>query len=185
MCRTVFKVEQITSGLRDPRFLLTAPNGDVFISENRADQIKVTRPDGKIELFTNSGLNKPFGLAFYPSGNDPQFLYVANTNGVICFPYRNGDARAGRPKNLRAPSFPAEVFCAAAVTGRVTSFFHPTGKRCTSRLARVRMTRTMRPKLIARAFSNSIPMAPVEKFSRGVFATPSASHSVLELTSYG
>jgi hypothetical protein len=40
--------------LRDPRFLLTAPNGDVFISENRADQIKVMRPDGKRVSYTSN-----------------------------------------------------------------------------------------------------------------------------------
>jgi glucose/arabinose dehydrogenase len=92
-----FKIEQIASDLRDPRFLLTAPKGDIFISESRAGQIKIMHTDGKIELFADAGLNKPFGLAFYPPGNDPQFLYVANTNGVIRFPYRNGDARARGP----------------------------------------------------------------------------------------
>ncbi len=92
-----FKIEQIASGLRDPRFLLTAPNGDIFISDSRADQIKSMHAEGRIELFADSGLNDPFGLAFYPPGNDPQFLYVANTNGVIRFPYRNGDAHARGP----------------------------------------------------------------------------------------
>jgi len=92
-----FKVEQVVSGLRDPRFLLTAPNGDVFITESRVDQIKVMHADGRIERFADSGLNRPFGLAFYPPGNDPQFLYVANTNGIIRFPYRNGDAHARAP----------------------------------------------------------------------------------------
>ena len=28
-----FKIEQYASGLRDPRFLLTAPNGDLFVVE--------------------------------------------------------------------------------------------------------------------------------------------------------
>jgi glucose/arabinose dehydrogenase len=50
-----------------------------------------------VELFAEAGLNKPFGIAFYPPGEDPQFLYVANTDGVIRFPYRNGDLKARGP----------------------------------------------------------------------------------------
>jgi glucose/arabinose dehydrogenase len=98
-----FKIELYASGFRDPRFLLTAPNGDVFVTESRANQIKVMRDtngDGKpdvTEIFAERDLHKPFGIAFYPPGDDPQFLYVANTNGVIRFPYRNGDLKARGP----------------------------------------------------------------------------------------
>jgi glucose/arabinose dehydrogenase len=98
-----FKIEQYASGFRDPRVLRTAPNGDIFVTESRADQIKVMRDkddDGRpeqTELFTENGLKKPFGIAFYPPGPDPQYLYVANTDGVIRFPYRNGDLKARGP----------------------------------------------------------------------------------------
>jgi len=98
-----FKIELYASGFRDPRFLLTAPNGDIFVVESRANQIKVlrdTNDDGKpdhTEIFAEHNLNKPFGIAFYPPGDDPQFLYVANTDGVIRFPYRNGDLKARGP----------------------------------------------------------------------------------------
>src|SRR6266436_3960107 len=98
-----FKIELYATGFRDPRFLLTAPNGDVFVVESRANQIKVLRDtngDGKPdvnEIFAERGLNKPFGIAFYPPGDDPQFLYVANTDGVIRFPYRSGDLKARGP----------------------------------------------------------------------------------------
>src|SRR5438128_5085677 len=83
-----FKIDMLASGLRDPRFLLTAPNGDIFVSDSRAKQIKMIRGarDGSVQVFAEDGLNKPFGLAFYPPGNDPQYLYVANTDGVIRFP---------------------------------------------------------------------------------------------------
>jgi glucose/arabinose dehydrogenase len=79
-----FKIELYASGFRDPRFLLTAPNGDIFVVESRANQIKVLRDtngDGKpevTEVFAEDTLKKPFGIAFYPPGDDPQFLYVAN-----------------------------------------------------------------------------------------------------------
>src|SRR5947209_13683136 len=90
-----FKIDLYASGFRDPRFLLTAPNGDIFVTESRANQIKVLRDPkntGKpetIETFAEQDLNKPFGIAFYPPGNDPKFLYVANTDGVLRFPYRH------------------------------------------------------------------------------------------------
>src|SRR5207302_1154290 len=49
------------------------------------------------EVFADRDLNKPFGIAFFPPGNEPQFLYVANTDGIIRFPYRNGDLKARGP----------------------------------------------------------------------------------------
>ena len=104
-----FKIDPYASGFRDPRFLLAAPNGDIFVTESRANQIKVLRDStntGKpdvTEIFTERDLNKPFGIAFYPPGDDPQFLYVANTDGVIRFPYRNGDLKArGQAEKLSA-----------------------------------------------------------------------------------
>ncbi len=98
-----FKVEEYATGFNDPRFLLTAPNGDIFVTESDANTIKVIRDDngdGKpntIGTFADHGMNDPFGIAFYPPGPDPQFLYVANTNSVIRFPYRNGDLKARGP----------------------------------------------------------------------------------------
>src|SRR5438046_5097645 len=78
-----FKIEQYASGFSYPRYLLTAPNGDIFVTESYENSIKVLRDtdaDGKPDLtetFVNSGLNKPFGIAFYPPGAEPEFLYVA------------------------------------------------------------------------------------------------------------
>ena len=98
-----FRIEEYAPGFRDPRVLLTAPNGDIFVVESRADQIRVLRDrDGNgqpdlNEVFTSDDLDKPFGIAFYPPGPEPHYLYVANTNGVIRFPYRNGDLKARGP----------------------------------------------------------------------------------------
>jgi glucose/arabinose dehydrogenase len=104
-----FQIEEYARGFGDPRVLLTAPNGDIFVVESGADQIKVLRgrdgngqPDVN-QLFTSDRLNRPFGIAFYPPGPEPQYLYVANTDGVIRFPYRNGDLKArGRAEKLGA-----------------------------------------------------------------------------------
>ena len=104
-----FKVDLYASGFRNPRFLLAAPNGDVFVSDSEANQIKVLRDTtgaGKadtVKVFTDRGLNKPFGMAFYPNGAEPQFLYVANTDGVVRFPYRNGDTQVRAPAEELTP----------------------------------------------------------------------------------
>jgi glucose/arabinose dehydrogenase len=94
-----FKVTLYASGLSNPRLIRTAPNGDVFLAESRAGEIKVLRGinnEGKaqtIEVFAR-GRHQPFGIAFYPPGPDPQWVYVGDTNAVVRFPYQNGDLKA-------------------------------------------------------------------------------------------
>ena len=94
-----FKVELYTSGLENPRLLRTAPNGDIFLAESEPGRIRVfrgTTSDGKPEqsaIFA-SGLKRPYGIAFYPPGPDPQWIYIGNTNEVVRFPYHNGDLKA-------------------------------------------------------------------------------------------
>jgi glucose/arabinose dehydrogenase len=94
-----FKVELYGSGLESPRTLLTAANGDIFLAESDPGRIRVFRgltSDGKPEqsaIFA-SGLKRPYGLAFYPPGPDPQWLYVGSTAEVVRFPYHNGDLKA-------------------------------------------------------------------------------------------
>ena len=94
-----FKVELYAAGLENPRLLRTAPNGDIFLAESDPGRIRVFRGvtgDGKpvqMEIFA-SGLKKPYGIAFYPPGPDPQWVYVGDTNEVIRFPYHNGDMKA-------------------------------------------------------------------------------------------
>jgi glucose/arabinose dehydrogenase len=93
-----FKVELYASGLENPRLLRTAPNGDIFLAESEAGRILVFRgmkEDGKpdqMETFA-SGLNRPYGIAFYPPGPDPQWIYIGATNEVVRYPYHNGDLK--------------------------------------------------------------------------------------------
>ena len=50
-----------------------------------------------------TGLDEPFGIAFYPPGSDPRWIYVADTNSVVRFPYRSSDTRAsGEPETVVA-----------------------------------------------------------------------------------
>jgi glucose/arabinose dehydrogenase len=106
-----FKVGLYASDLKNPRLIATAPNGDLFLSESDPGKILVFRgvtADGKVqtqETFAE-GLNKPFGIAFYPLGPDPQYVYVANTNSVVRFAYKNGDLKAtGSPETI-VPTLP-------------------------------------------------------------------------------
>ena len=97
-----FKVEQYAAGLEDPRIIRTAPNGDMFVAETRAGDIRVFRgitSNGKPEQMAvfASDLNRPFGISFYPPGPDPQWVYVGNTDSVVRFPYQNGDLKARGP----------------------------------------------------------------------------------------
>ena len=41
-----FKVEQIATGLVNPRLIMTAPNGDLFVAESSAGRIRVLRGFG-------------------------------------------------------------------------------------------------------------------------------------------
>lgn len=92
-------MQQFASGLDNPRELRTAPNGDIFLAESSSGVIRVFRgmtAEGKPKqagVFA-TGLNEPYGIAFYPLGNNPEWVYVGNTNSVVRFPYQNGDLKA-------------------------------------------------------------------------------------------
>lgn len=94
-----FKVDLYATGLDNPRTLRTAPNGDIFLTESDAGRIRVFRGSsagGKPELSAvfATGLKHPYGLAFYPPGSDPQWLYVGSTAQLVRFAYHNGDLKA-------------------------------------------------------------------------------------------
>jgi glucose/arabinose dehydrogenase len=103
-----FKIELFADGLNAPRIIRVAPNGDIFVAETRAGRIRVLRaPDGDAKPTANeiyaSGLSRPFGIAFFPAGDDPQWVYVANTDSVVRFPYHAGDLKAsGEPETIVA-----------------------------------------------------------------------------------
>jgi glucose/arabinose dehydrogenase len=116
------RVSALASGLDHPRWLLVLPNGDVLVAETNAperpdeghgvknrimgllkkkagagtpsaDRITLLRDvdgDGVAELKTPflTGLHSPFGMALV--GDQ---LYVANSDGVVRFPYKTGDTQ--------------------------------------------------------------------------------------------
>ena len=98
-----FKVELYAGGLENPRLMRTAPNGDIFLAESRPGRIRVFRgvtSDGKAEQSSvfAEGLKDAYGIAFYPPGPDPQWIYIGSTAEVVRFPYRNGDLQASGPR---------------------------------------------------------------------------------------
>lgn len=124
-----FTVSQYATGFQNPRWMYVTPNGDVLVAESNsnfkvlekvgavimgankaddltrsADRIILLRdnnkdgiPDRKDTLLTAAnGLNQPFGMLVM--GN---WLYVANTNGVLRFPYKKGQTKiAGKGQKL-------------------------------------------------------------------------------------
>lgn len=106
-----FKVELYATGLVNPRLIRAAPNGDLFVAESEPGRVSVLRGIGKdgraekVEIFA-TGLRMPFGIAFYPPGPNPKFIYVGNTDSVVRFPYENGDLKARGPEQVIIPDLP-------------------------------------------------------------------------------
>jgi glucose/arabinose dehydrogenase len=104
-----FEVKLFASGLTGPRLIRLAPNGDVFAAESVAGRIRVLRANGEQPAQANvfaDGLFGPFGIAFYPPGPDPEWVYVGNTDSIVRFPYRNGDLQARGPAETIVPHLP-------------------------------------------------------------------------------
>src|SRR2546421_2568644 len=82
-----FVVTEFATGLSNPRQIITAPNGDLFIAESQPGRIHILRgmKDGHpaVSEIYAAGLRQPFGLAFYPNGANPKYLYVGNTDAVV------------------------------------------------------------------------------------------------------
>lgn len=107
-----FQVELYASKLEGPRKILTAPNGDFFVAQSGAGEIRIFRgrdKDGRPEQTSTfaRGLRRPFGIAFYPAGSNPQWVYVGNTNSVVRFPYKTGDLKSSGSAETVVAELPA------------------------------------------------------------------------------
>ena len=99
-----FEVKPWATNLVGARSIKTAPNGDIFVSLSRPPapglgSVVVLRPnaDGSApsapSVFADK-LKDAYGIAFYPPGPNPQWLYVGMEGKVVRFPYKNGDLKA-------------------------------------------------------------------------------------------
>ena len=105
-----FIVELFAGGLDNPRAMRVAPNGDIFVAESGPGRIRVLRTvEGsktpEIRTFTTD-LYQPFGIAFWPPGPDPRYVYVANTDNIVRFPYRLGDVQPAGPAETIVTGLP-------------------------------------------------------------------------------
>ena len=120
-----FNITALARNLEHPRWLHVLPNGDILVAESNApertqpfglktfvmkqlikragagvpsaNRITLLRDhdgDGVAELRTEflTGLNSPFGMALVDS-----YLYVANTDAVMRFPYSEGQTKIDQP----------------------------------------------------------------------------------------
>ena len=125
-----FKIAVFTRDVEKPRTMRIAPNGDVFLAETQAGRVKVLHPsaDGAsvagMTVFAE-GLTEPFGLQFYPAGNNPQWLYVSENNRVVRYRYSVGDTKASAAPEVVVPQL------ASTGMGHYTRdlVFSPDGKR--------------------------------------------------------
>lgn len=117
-----FVVTKFASNIKSPRNTIVAPNGDILVvlsnserstaeavantvsgkaksevagqSANTILLYRDTNKDGKPDLTTTflTGLNQPYGMLII--GNS---FYVANTDGLWQYPYKNGDTKITAP----------------------------------------------------------------------------------------
>ena len=109
-----FHIEVFSSGLAGPRKMLVAPNGDILVTEMRGGRVTVLHPSGDGSRAAGSdvylqGLKQPFGLAFYPNAQNPQWLYVAETNRVTRYAFQVGDVKPRAAAQIVIAQLPSGV----------------------------------------------------------------------------
>jgi len=107
-----FRIQPFATGLQGPRKMQIAPNGDIFVTEISGGRVSILHPasDGSraasIDAYL-TGLKQPFGLAFYPSPQNPQWLYVAETNRVTRYAFQVGDVKPRGPAQVVVAELPS------------------------------------------------------------------------------
>ena len=90
-----FKANIFAEGdFENPRMMALAPNGDVFVADSKANAVIILRDQNKDgaaeERFTfTKDVNQPFGMGFLED-----WFYVANTDSVVRFKYKDGQTKA-------------------------------------------------------------------------------------------
>ncbi|WP_026449590.1 PQQ-dependent sugar dehydrogenase [Aequorivita capsosiphonis] len=106
-----FTVTKFADGFKNPRWTYIAPNGDMFVCEantrGSAGLITLLRDkdgDGKAELRETflEDLKQPFGMLVI--GN---YFYVANTDGLYKYPYKEGQTSLKDVKGTKIVELPA------------------------------------------------------------------------------
>ena len=112
-----FAVQVFATGLKQPRVIRIAPNGDIFVAESASAEAGTA--SGRVLVFPADaakggtatpevfaeGLERPFGIVFHPPSN-PQHVYVGAANQVVRYPYRSGDRKATGVAEVIIPNIP-------------------------------------------------------------------------------
>lgn len=108
-----FKAEKLADKLSTPRVIRVAPDGTIFVAESgprrgvgNVGTIRALRlkPEGGVEsaVFA-SGLKLPYGIAFWPLGPNPQYVYVGETDRIVRYPYKPGTLTAAGMAEVIVP----------------------------------------------------------------------------------
>ncbi|GAA3285004.1 sugar dehydrogenase [Dactylosporangium vinaceum] len=73
------------------RFMALTPSGDLLVSQPGAGKVQLVRA-GAVSEFAG-GLRQPHDMVFAPVGGQ-MFLFIAESNRVVRYPYSNGDLKA-------------------------------------------------------------------------------------------
>ncbi|GAA2347936.1 gluconolaconase [Dactylosporangium salmoneum] len=73
------------------RFMTLTPSGDLLVSQPGAGTVQLVRA-GAVSQFA-AGLRQPHDMVFAPL-NGQMYLFIAESNRVVRYPYTNGDLRA-------------------------------------------------------------------------------------------
>lgn len=107
-----FSVAPFASQIEGARVIRIAPNGDIFVSQSRpAGKVTVLRPAANgekpeaISTFA-ADLKDAYGIAFYPPGPEPKYVYVGMEGQIVRFPYKTGDMAATGPREVIVSGLP-------------------------------------------------------------------------------
>lgn len=106
-----FAVQVFAKGLKQPRVIRTAPNGDIFVAESGNGRVLMfpagaSSGPATAEIFAEN-LDRPYGIIFHPP-SDPRHVYVAAASQVVRYPYRSGDRKANGPVEVIIANLPTK-----------------------------------------------------------------------------
>jgi glucose/arabinose dehydrogenase len=107
-----FKFDVFASGLRGPRRMVVAANGDVLITETQGGRVSVMRPSSdsskaaSVTVFAD-GLRQPFGITLYPDAKNAKWVYVGETHRIVRYAYKTGDQKATAAPEVVVADLPA------------------------------------------------------------------------------
>ncbi len=106
-----FSATLLTGKVPGARTVRVAPNGDIFTAQSEGGRVTVLRLSkdrSKVERTETfaSQLSLPYGIAFYPPGPNPQWVYVGEPTRVVRFAYKVGDMKASAAPQVAASGVP-------------------------------------------------------------------------------